>query len=102
MKLKFQSNYFPIPDAITLKVDKPPSTYKLKKYPIGSTIMSIRHEFEMLHREQYTHIANMPGRLDEILINCRYFSIICLDYRMNKFVAEFCSKKIRDDLIVFE
>lgn len=96
MKLKFQSNYYPTPSIIKLKVLTPSSNYKLKRYPMGASIMSMRHEFETLHREQYTHIANMPGRLDEILRNCQHFSIVCLDRRMPKFISEFCSKNIEN------
>lgn len=95
-KLKFQSNYYPKPSIITSKVNAHSRKYKLKRYPMGASLMSLRHEFEILHRERYTHIANMPGRLDEILRNCQHFSIVCLDRRMTKFIAEFCSKNIEN------
>lgn len=94
MKLEFQSTYYPVPGILTSKVEKPLPVYKLKVYPTGTVLLSMRHEFETLHREQYTHIANMPGRLDEIMRNCKYYSIVCLDQRMTKFIAEFCSKNL--------
>lgn len=65
-------------------------TYKLKKYPNNISINSLRHEFETLVDQDYTHVTNMPGNIQQILKLANHYGIVYLD--IDKYVADYCSK----------
>lgn len=92
----YVSEYYPKPKIDFNERILPHEGYKLKVYNNRDHVDSIRFEFERLHAQKYTHVANMPGDFREILYMARCFQINILDWRMGKYVAEECSKKIRN------
>lgn len=86
----FICSYNPTP-SITFTRLKPHDGYKLKKYSSEDIVSSTRQEFENLYRQQYTHVANMPGNFANILRLSAHFGIICLDRRQVEYVADMCS-----------
>ncbi|AQN78616.1 ACH96234.1 GrBNV gp62-like protein [Kallithea virus] len=87
----FISSYIPKPQP-RIMPNKPNDSYKLKTYKNGDTIESLSREFQRLYEQKYTHVANVPGRLDDILQVAYEYKLICLDGRMLKYVAEYCSE----------
>lgn len=92
---RFVTYNLPIP-TLNFEPKLPHSVYKLKIYKSTDVIPSLISEFEMLYNQKYTHVANMPGKIDEILYIAKDYCIVCIDMRLNKFVAEFCSKNIQN------
>lgn len=85
--------YFPMPDTSDKAVVKNRG-YKLKYYtsldePIETS--SLRSVFERLHADGYTHVANMPGQLNDICYNARCFHMIVIDKRLIKQIAGLCA-----------
>lgn len=94
MKCNFTSTYIPIPNDTFTSVLTPHTEYKLKRYKLGETVDSIRNEFESLYSQKYTHVTNMPGNFNEIILTAKHFNIICLDARMQKYISDYCSRRI--------
>lgn len=91
----FHSRYTPLPIDDVEQIVTPRDCFKMRFYASGSSnVSSVRAEFENMHKQEITHVANMPANLNEVLTNCQYFGIICLDRRMHKFVSEFCSRSL--------
>lgn len=61
---------------------------RLKKYKKHDRIASVKQEFEILKKFNYTHVANMPGSLKEVLYYSRFYNMRILDSRLDKFVAD--------------
>ncbi|ATZ81576.1 GrBNV_gp62-like protein [Drosophila innubila nudivirus] len=87
----FISSYVPKPTVHNV-IKESNDGYKLKSYKKGDVIPSLAVEFQMLYDQKYTHILNAPGRLSDILVTAKEYKLICLDSRMGKYVAEYCSK----------
>jgi len=87
----FISSYVPKPTVHNV-IKELNDGHKMKVYKKGDAIPSLAVEFQMLHDQNYTHILNAPGRLNDILMTAKEYKLICLDSRMGKYVAEYCSK----------
>ncbi|AYP97979.1 GrBNV gp62-like protein-like protein [Mauternbach virus] len=87
----FISSYVPKPNTYTV-IKESNKGCKLKLYNKGDVIPSLAAEFQMLYDQKYTHVVNAPGRLNDILVTAKEYKLICLDSRMGKYVAEYCSK----------
>jgi hypothetical protein len=95
-KCNFKSTYIPQPQEKDIILEK--FDYKLRLYTAKDQIQSIRDEFEKLHENKYTHVANMPGNMKEILNIAKQYQIICLDTKLNKRIADHCSKSRIQDI----
>lgn len=89
------SSFIPLP---SIEPDVMPTNegFKVKMYSHTSQISSIRNEFETLHHQNYTHVINMPGKLDLIISTGKYYNIICLDNRLTKYISGICSDYLID------
>ena len=87
MRFTFVSDYIPLPEIRFTKLP-PNGGYKIKIYRNDNKIDSLRHEFEKLYRDKYTHVVNIPGKYEEILRIAQHFGIVYLNSRTVKYVAE--------------
>lgn len=94
MKCNFISSFIPTP-TIREGRNQPHSIYKLKIYNSDDKIDSLIDEFEKLYTYKYTHVSNMPGKIEDILHIASEYGIVCIDGRTNKFIADFCSRQIK-------
>lgn len=91
MKRKFISDFIPKPN-INFNILPKNNGFKVKCYLQMDVVKCIRTEFEHLYEQQYTHVVNMPGNLHQIICAAKHYNIICLDSRLTKHIADFCSK----------
>lgn len=92
-KVDFYSDYVPIPTTIYETITKNKG-YKAKFYSALDKVECIRTEFEMLYRQGYTHVMNMPGDLDQVILTANYYKIVCQDNRVLKFTSDLCSQRL--------
>lgn len=93
----YNTPYFPEPDT-SGKAAVKNSGYKLKRYTdLDERVetASMRSVFERLHADGYTHVANMPGPLNDICYNARCFHIIVVDRRLTGRIARLCASSSR-------
>lgn len=93
MKCNFESEFIPIPNNLFTILPKNEG-FKVKYYSNNDEILCIRTEFAKLYSQNYTHVMNMPGNINQIMCAAKHFNIVCLDYRLTKYISEFCSKKL--------
>lgn len=81
---------YPMPaDEHSEKKTQPKTTeMKIKIYQDDDIISSIRSEFEQLYTNGYTHVVNMPGKLDYIIPLARYFKFVYLDHRLIRYISD--------------
>lgn len=92
MHSQFTFDFVPMPD-IAFNVLPKNTGFKVKRYLYTDEVPCIREEFERLYHSGYTHVINMPGNLNQIICAAKHYNIVCVDYRLLKYVSEFCSRQ---------
>lgn len=93
----YNTDYFPTPGPSAVVTRN--RGYKLKRYDDGVRrrrldAATLRSEFERLHAQGYTHVANMPARLTDVCYNARCFRMCVVDGRLTRRIADLCATKI--------
>lgn len=91
MRCNFTSDFVPQPKIITA-IFPQNDGFKIKNYLFSDKVDCLRTEFQMLYNQKYTHVMNMPGDFNQILCTARQYNIICVDRRLVRHVADFCSR----------
>lgn len=90
-ELDFCSLRIPIPEPITIQKPNLKKNSKIKRYKITDKVLDVYRELERLNRQGYTHVANMPGKLNEIFYYAQRMHIIVLDKHLVKYIADYCT-----------